>query len=685
MILFFIFLVSPSFAEDPFIKDGPTHQGGPRLKEGLTARKGLTFGSDKRSADDLSLWDELHVEDDAALEDDISIEDDLVSDTIRMKGLTIHGEYFERFSPGSSINNADSIDKFAFQSYNLNDIISFKNPIYFKSYGNGMLSSISFRGTGASHTAVLWNGINVNQPTIGQSDFSLFPVLAFNNIRIIYGASSSKFGTDAIGGGILLESTADWNKTLSGSIGQYLGSFNNFLTVLNVKGKAGEKVYLNSKFYRRKNKNDFEYTNITKAGQPVEKQQNASIFQYGILQDVYINTSSRSQLAVKGWFNFSNREVQPTMVNEDADETQKDKSLRLIVDYGINSGIGYFELKGSYLWDYMLYNNASEIITRQYIGQLNYENSINDWEFRFGSNFNHIVAEVDNYDDQTAENRTDIYGGLVNNSLNRWQFSLNIRQTFVKGYDAPLSPSAGIRYSIINNSRSLLFLKGQAAINYRVPTLNDRYWVPGGRIDLKPEKSRNLDASLSYEYKSRIKFEAELSTYYYNVDNWILWIPGPTYWIPENVRKVEAYGFDISSSVEVPIGSYLSQLSVNYGYSRSIVRESINEDDIGLNNQLPYTPVHIGGLEYRGLIKNWYGSLSMNYTGLRYVTADNESDLPSYYLLNFRAGKNIKIKRQLLSIDFRINNLLNTSYQNMKFRAMPGRNYMIGINFLFDK
>jgi iron complex outermembrane receptor protein len=679
VILFFIFLGFPSFAEKPFIGVDLSNEDGQPVEVGLTIDVGIS------GEEDMSIRDDLHFVDDIPVEDDTPIGDDLVSDTIHMKGLTIHGEYIERFSPGSSINSADSIDKLAFQAYNLNDIISFKNPIYFKSYGNGMLSSISFRGTGASHTAVLWNGINVNQPTIGQSDFSLFPVLAFNNVRIVYGSSSSKFGSDAIGGGILLESSADWDKPLSGSIGQYVGSFNNFLSTLNVKGRVGKKVYLNSKFYRHQNKNDFEYINITKAGQPVENQQNASIFQYGILQDVYINTSSRSQLSVKGWFNYSDREVQPTMVNEDAEDTQKDKSLRLVADYGIQSGIGYFELKGSYLWDYMLYNNASEIITRQYIGQLNYENSINDWEFRFGSNFNHIVAEVDNYDDQTSENRTDIYGGLVNNSLNRWQFSLNVRQTFVAGYDTPLSPSVGLRYSLIEYSRSLLFIKGQAAINYRVPTLNDRYWVPGGRIDLKPEKSRNLDASLSYEYKSQIQLEAELSIYYYNVDNWILWIPGPTYWIPENVRKVEAHGFDISSSLEIPSGSYLSQLTVNYGYSRSIVKESINEDDVGIDNQLPYTPVHMGGLEYRGLIKNWYGSLSMNCTGLRYVTADNESSLPSYYLLNFRAGKNIKIKRQLLSIDFRINNLLNSSYQNMKFRAMPGRNYLIGINFLFNK
>ena len=112
------------------------------------------------------------------------MENDLESDTIHMKGLTIHGEYFEKFSPGSTIKKSDSLDKAAFQPSNLNDIIGYKNPIYFKSYGNGMLSSIAFRGTGASHTAVLWNGINVNQPTIGQSDFSLFPVLAFNNVGL---------------------------------------------------------------------------------------------------------------------------------------------------------------------------------------------------------------------------------------------------------------------------------------------------------------------------------------------------------------------------------------------------------------------------------------------------------------------------------------------------------------------
>jgi iron complex outermembrane receptor protein len=209
--------------------------------------------------------------------------------------------------------------------------------------------------------------------------------------------------------------------------------------------------------------------------------------------------------------------------------------------------------------------------------------------------------------------------------------------------------------------------------------------VPGGRMDLQPEKSRNLDGSIGYQYTGKFQFEGAVSTYYYNVDNWIMWVPGPLYWVPENVRKVDAYGFEISSNIHFKTWEFLHEVSGNYGFTRSVVIESAIEDDIGVNNQLPYTPISVAGVEYRGIIKNWFGSLAGKFTGARFVTADNESTLPSYFLLDFRAGKNIYIKKQRLNINFRINNLLNVSYQNMNFRAMPGRNYMLGINFMFNK
>ena len=606
-------------------------------------------------------------------------------DSIRLEEITIRGDYYQKFSPGSILKGIDSIDKVTFRACTLDELIGFRNPVYFKSYGNGMLSTISFRGTGPSHTAVLWNGVNINQTTLGQSDFSLFPVLAFEEIQVVYGPASSRFGSDAIGGGILLGSDADWKNTFSGTIAQYAGSYRNFLTTLKMQGRAGKNIYLSGKFYRHQSKNDFEFVNITKPGHPLERQDNASIFQYGLLQDVYIKTSRNSTLAVKGWFNFSDREIQPTMAMNDFDEWQKDKNLRLVADYGIQSGIGYFDIKGSYLWDYMLYNNTSRIITAQHIGRFSYENNINDWEFRFGASLNHIRADVESYEENTSENRTDIFGGVVNNSLKKLQLSVNFRQTFVPGFKAPFSPSFGIKYNFLEKNASTFFLTGQAALNYRVPTLNDRYWVPGGRTDLQPEKSRNLDTSLGYQYSGTFQIETTVSAFYYLVDNWIMWVPGPAYWVPENVRKVNAYGMDLLVHVRVKTGILQSDLNGNYGLSRSVIRASGNRDDIGVNHQLPYTPVHIAGAEYRATLRSWSAGLGVSFTGDRYVTADNESVMPSYVLINLRGGKFFNIGGHILSFDFRINNLFNTSYQNINFRAMPGRNYMIGLNFMFNK
>ncbi|MFT6838416.1 MAG: vitamin B12 transporter, partial [Sediminicola sp.] len=44
----------------------------------------------------------------------------------------------------------------------LTNLLQFNSNIYFKENGYGMVSSASFRGTNASQTAVIWNGININ-------------------------------------------------------------------------------------------------------------------------------------------------------------------------------------------------------------------------------------------------------------------------------------------------------------------------------------------------------------------------------------------------------------------------------------------------------------------------------------------------------------------------------------------
>src|SRR6187402_1862581 len=121
------------------------------------------------------------------------------SDTTYLREVRVYGLPVTSHAVGAKIDQLD-----AGGLGNLSDKLSSDVPLYLKSYGNNQLSTISIRGTTASQTAVLWNGININSPTLGQSDLALLPLYLFDQLSVRYGGSSALYGSDAIGGSILL-------------------------------------------------------------------------------------------------------------------------------------------------------------------------------------------------------------------------------------------------------------------------------------------------------------------------------------------------------------------------------------------------------------------------------------------------------------------------------------------------
>ena len=55
------------------------------------------------------------------------------------------------------------------------DVLSYNSSVFVKSYGRATLSTVSFRGTSPSHTQVTWNGMRLNNPMLGMTDFSMIP------------------------------------------------------------------------------------------------------------------------------------------------------------------------------------------------------------------------------------------------------------------------------------------------------------------------------------------------------------------------------------------------------------------------------------------------------------------------------------------------------------------------------
>ena len=73
--------------------------------------------------------------------------------------------------------------------------------LFLKSYGGvGSLQTISLRGMSPEHTAILIDGIRVNNAQNGLIDLGVFSSSNIERIEVLKGGSSSLYGTDAVGG-----------------------------------------------------------------------------------------------------------------------------------------------------------------------------------------------------------------------------------------------------------------------------------------------------------------------------------------------------------------------------------------------------------------------------------------------------------------------------------------------------
>ncbi len=78
-----------------------------------------------------------------------------------------------------------------------------------RSGGAGALTQVRIRGGEANHTMVLLDGIEISDPTTGETDFGLLTGLNIAKVEVARGEQSTLFGSDAIGGVVSIYSAAD--------------------------------------------------------------------------------------------------------------------------------------------------------------------------------------------------------------------------------------------------------------------------------------------------------------------------------------------------------------------------------------------------------------------------------------------------------------------------------------------
>ncbi len=601
-------------------------------------------------------------------------------DTVRLEEIRIYGIPQKEYAAGSKITHVDSFALRHHASSNLAELIAQRSPLYFKTYGAG-IATVAFRGTSANHTAVLWNGININSISLGLSDFSTFPAAASDNVSIQYGSSSALYGSGAIGGTIHMYGETAWEEGFKGSLRQEVGSFGHYYSEVAVNMSNG-RVENKTKAFLKSAQNDFPYKAKGINGVREMKQANADLQHTGVIQDIYYRIHSNQYVSLNFWYNRLDRNIQPPISSPQNQDHQLDENVRIVANYHLNNRWGYFNPRLGYLYDVINFNGEPSA-TQRYIAALQHEIKLrHNLKISGGADFTHIKADVKGYGGEKQEDRADVFLLSKYSPWERLRVSLNVRQSFVTNFDAPIAPSLGLEYAVWNNEKMTIEWKSNLSRSYRIPTLNDRHWSPGGNLELESETGFTYESGVAFSSQSeQSKLVLELTGYFNNVDNWIIWLtsPGQSYWSPENIDKVHARGLEISSSWSSTFGEWDMALGANYAFSRAT---HANKPDRKYGQQLMYVPKHNGAAYVIANFRGWYSELNAQYTGSRLTTIDI---LEPYWLAHFSFGKNMTFGGHLLTASLKINNLLNKEYINYESRAMPGRNYNLSLTYTLNK
>ena len=610
------------------------------------------------------------------------------------------------------------------------DILTFNSSIFVKSYGRATLSTVSFRGTSPSHTQVTWNGMRINNPMLGMTDFSMIPSYFIDDASLLHGTSSVNETGGGLGGAVKMSTTPAQNRGFGLQYIQGIGSFKTFdeflrLTYGNDHWQVSTRAVLSSSpnnyKYRNHDKKENIYDdemNIIGQYYPIERNKSGSYRDFHLLQEVYYNTGRGDRLGLNAWYINSNREL-PMLTTDYGDDMafdnrQREQTFRGILSWDHIRSNWKVAAKAGYIYTWMAYDYKRDVgngimahMTRSrskintIYGQAEGEYYIGKkWLFTANLAAHQHFVESRDKNIILQEGNKGIVGymkariELSGSASVKWRpidrlgLSAVIREEMYGTEWTPIIPALfvdGVLSKVGN-----ITAKASVSRNFRFPTLNDLYFLPGGNPNLRKESGWSYDAGLSFAVGKKGIYSLKGSASWFDsyIHDWILWLPTTKgFFSPKNIKDVHAYGVELQADLDVALTKeWQLSLDGTYSWTPSINNgEPISAADQSVGKQLPYVPKHSASVTGRISWRKWSFLYKWCYYSERFTMSSNDisltGKLPEYFMSNISLEKELSFRWADLSLKGTINNLFNEEYLSVLSRPMPGINFefFIGI------
>ena len=459
-----------------------------------------------------------------------------------------------------------------------------------------------------------------------------------------------------------------------------------------------------------------EDMNIVDQYYPMERNKSGSYRDIHLLQEVYYNTGYGDRIGLNAWYINSNREL-PMLTTDYAEDTeydnrQREQTLRAVVSWDHLRSQWKLSANGGYIHTSMAYdylrdpgNGTMTPMTRSrskintlygraegeyYIGsKWLFTASLSAHQHFVESRDKNIILQEGNkaivgYDQARVE-----LSGAVSakwRPTDRFGLSLVLREELFGTELSPIIPALFIDGVV--SERGNVIAKASISRNYRYPTLNDLYFLPGGNPDLRSESGWTYDVGASFAVGRKGQYSLSGSATWFDsyISDWILWLPTTKgFFSPRNIKDVHAYGIELKADGSLQFArEWELGLAATLSWTPSInTGEPLTEADRSVGKQLPYVPKYTATINGRLMWRGWTFQYKWCYYSERYTMSSNDytltGKLPVYFMSNISLEKSLSFSWADLMFKGAINNLFDEEYMSVLSRPMPGINFEIFI------
>lgn len=412
----------------------------------------------------------------------------------------------------------------------------------------GVQADINIRGATFEESAVLINGVRVNDPQTGHHNMDIpFTLMDLENIELVRGGASALYGPDAFGGvlNFVTKVPAEREINTAFSFGQH--------------GYLREAVSITQPVKNFKNRISFERSDSSgyRGG---DTNFDITTFSFDSLLDV-----DDAEIEMIGGYSYKDFGASTFYSSRYPKEHESTDTRLGIIRAKFNGDAVTVEPKLYYRrhWDRFILDNDRPFWSRNthktYTLGADIQTTVvtNLGTIIFGTELSQDKIDSTNIDKHKRD-REGLFLGYNHTFPLGFLVSGNIRADRFSRFGWELSPQAGLGYGINDK----IILRGSVNRAYRIPSFTDLYYLDAANIGdrgLKPESAWSYEAGM--DYKDRF---AAVSTTVFNrnAKGVIDWARDSNNepWQAVNTGKIDTFG--VENLVEIKPGEIFKGVSI---------------------------------------------------------------------------------------------------------------------------